>query len=886
MWKNPLIKAKARFRIPDMAHIDDDITHYNPDTGHPPPPSTFLCDQSHYCIAGSPEGIISARTGAIAIDTDSCELWLKRTGTEKTGWCPVGGEEGEVAGLGTPGFVPLWATPSTLTDSLLQQVTGDIVLTSGQLLLPNGTAAAPSIAFANDSGTGFRLNAASDIRLSIGGISRHGWTGDTYSIFQDAARIAFGSSSDAFIRRDDPNIIAIRNGTAAQEFRIWNTDGVTIDEFVSIGFKNNANILTIQTEQVGGGTVKNIAFMGGKVSVGTLAMPPITSINANEGIQLSGQLVLSGGGDRTIRTDNSSASLRFGLNEALGVTNWKFHNNSIEVARITSNGSLLLGTTSNTGKVVISQGTITTDLKALDISTTWNNAAVAFGGINLAVTGTAAANTSRLINLVSDGFVKFQVAKRSGTTYDTHIDVGGRLGWLTNSQFESSVDGSITLLNAAATSFTALNFGGVSASFPSLRVSGAELHLKLADNSAFTTLQSGHHLPGVDDTFDLGSSSLRWKDLYLGPGSILIGDNPPATGIIKVDGGTVIGSTPVINLNQTLNNGAVQFRAFDLNITNTASSIASTLFRIRVDGTTVFGIRVGGLWTIGGSPLSANEIVGANSGATAMERKTITGAGGITINQSVGGIEIDGAGVGGTAAGPEGAVQLNQSSAFAGEADFIWEDADDTIRLGQGDATSTVRLWCDAGAPNIFAIGPAREATGEPIFRSYYDNSAATPKYLSMAWQGTPGAPQFHIFPSQSASLKLSVPNSSDIILFNVNTGGPDPRRVAVDATGLQIGTVGVNGSRMTMWLFNTANLDFGTIGATNSVTRTITVTGALASDVVAVGYPDSFANTELILVAWVSAADTVSIKAKNPNAVGGITPGASDFDVFVFQGA
>lgn len=36
---------------------------------------------------------------------------------------------------------------------------------------------------------------------------------------------------------------------------------------------------------------------------------------------------------------------------------------------------------------------------------------------------------------------------------------------------------------------------------------------------------NGHFLPNVDDTYDLGSSSLRWRDLYLGPASLHIGED-------------------------------------------------------------------------------------------------------------------------------------------------------------------------------------------------------------------------------------------------------------------------------------------------------------------------------------------------------------------------
>src|SRR5690606_16113073 len=60
----------------------------------------------------------------------------------------------------------------------------------------------------------------------------------------------------------------------------------------------------------------------------------------------------------------------------------------------------------------------------------------------------------------------------------------------------------------------------------------------------FTT--DGHFLPGADNTYDLGSSSIRWRDLYLGPNSLHIGeDGDEAT--LSFDTGT-----NTLNLDQSL----------------------------------------------------------------------------------------------------------------------------------------------------------------------------------------------------------------------------------------------------------------------------------------------------------------------------------------------
>lgn len=56
--------------------------------------------------------------------------------------------------------------------------------------------------------------------------------------------------------------------------------------------------------------------------------------------------------------------------------------------------------------------------------------------------------------------------------------------WSTRSQLKSPADGIITLLNNAGTDFTRLQFGGTTASFPSLKRSSTTLAVRLADDSA------------------------------------------------------------------------------------------------------------------------------------------------------------------------------------------------------------------------------------------------------------------------------------------------------------------------------------------------------------------------------------------------------------------
>ncbi len=74
-------------------------------------------------------------------------------------------------------------------------------------------------------------------------------------------------------------------------------------------------------------------------------------------------------------------------------------------------------------------------------------------------------------------------------------------------------------------------------------------------------------------------------------------------------GGTVAVSTPVLNLAQTWNDGAVAFTGIKLNITNSGSLSASFLMDLQVGGASVFNVnRVGGITTAGNFAMTAGTI--------------------------------------------------------------------------------------------------------------------------------------------------------------------------------------------------------------------------------------------------------------------------------------
>jgi len=69
------------------------------------------------------------------------------------------------------------------------------------------------------------------------------------------------------------------------------------------------------------------------------------------------------------------------------------------------------------------------------------------------------------------------------------LNASNQLVWTSSTKLTNSANGQLTLHNNAETDFGRLNFGGTSASFPALKRSSTTLQARLADDSAFASVQ-------------------------------------------------------------------------------------------------------------------------------------------------------------------------------------------------------------------------------------------------------------------------------------------------------------------------------------------------------------------------------------------------------------
>lgn len=131
---------------------------------------------------------------------------------------------------------------------------------TGPLLLPDGTAASPSLQVGVAS-TGFYRLANGQTGISSGGIERirilNGGAAGEVWIPHDIATLSMGAYQDLRVERDAAGVLAIRNGANTQALRIYNTY-TDASNYERAGLRWSSNQLVIGTEYLGSGTPRHI----------------------------------------------------------------------------------------------------------------------------------------------------------------------------------------------------------------------------------------------------------------------------------------------------------------------------------------------------------------------------------------------------------------------------------------------------------------------------------------------------------------------------------------------------------------------------------------------------------------------------------------------------
>lgn len=224
--------------------------------------------------------------GIDSADTDLQDFIASYGGGGGSGW-GLTGNSGTTAGtnfVGTTDAVDLVFKTNNVETFRFNQSTGNGIF-ANSIQFGDGSTSFAGLKFSNSGGgnLGFYRPASNAIGVLVGSTEYYRFNSSTGFVAGSGAYLALGasaSSPDTKLFRDAANTLALRNAAAAQEFRVFNTDA-TDDEFVSMGFINNANVFTIETEETGSGTIRNMALMGGNIGLNTASPTARLDVNSD-----------------------------------------------------------------------------------------------------------------------------------------------------------------------------------------------------------------------------------------------------------------------------------------------------------------------------------------------------------------------------------------------------------------------------------------------------------------------------------------------------------------------------------------------------------------------------------------------------------------------------
>lgn len=131
---------------------------------------------------------------------------------------------------------------------------GTLPSTAFPLLAPDGNATAPSYSFSTDA-AGFYHSNANQVSFAAGGGQQFAMGPGSFSFTNATAQ--FGWSNDTLLFRDAAGVLAQRNSTNAQAFRVYNTF-TDASNYERAGFNWGGNVFTIATEKSGTGGSRTI----------------------------------------------------------------------------------------------------------------------------------------------------------------------------------------------------------------------------------------------------------------------------------------------------------------------------------------------------------------------------------------------------------------------------------------------------------------------------------------------------------------------------------------------------------------------------------------------------------------------------------------------------
>lgn len=134
---------------------------------------------------------------------------------------------------------------------------GSAVTSTVPLLAPDGTAAAPSYSFANETGldTGMYWPGQAQIAFSINGTQRYYMDGAQFAILHDSGVLALGAASDVSLSRGAANRLDLATGDSLRIVSGVLTGGGVLSPLNTVTTEATVGAVTYTAAQIVGGVI-------------------------------------------------------------------------------------------------------------------------------------------------------------------------------------------------------------------------------------------------------------------------------------------------------------------------------------------------------------------------------------------------------------------------------------------------------------------------------------------------------------------------------------------------------------------------------------------------------------------------------------------------------
>ena len=214
----------------------------------------------------------------------------------------------------------------------------------------------------------------------------------------------------------------IWSGASTQATNTWDNGGPIASPYGAVaGRWITLTNLTLPVKTSGSGTSGALAKYTGTDTIGNSIITEAGTVDT-----VAGDLRFSGTTSPGLRLKNLTTTQRDATTPGAGDLVWNTTTTRVNnyTGSAWSDGWVRLAGDTMTGPLGITGGTVTANAPLLDLSQTWNNAAVAFGGINLNITDSAAAAGSYPLAIRQAGTLRIYCTT-AGSFYANSLTLGG-----------------------------------------------------------------------------------------------------------------------------------------------------------------------------------------------------------------------------------------------------------------------------------------------------------------------------------------------------------------------------------------------------------------------------------------------------------------------------